>query len=177
MARIKRGNDVMLLKSRHGFYRSYKIELWRTWSLAACLKIISLSLLFFPSFLYHPGARVLQLVLLFFSPFFFFFPLSRVSFFLMFQSKPNFLARIARAVERLLVDEEMKKRVRMRERKKGGVVLTVASNYSTCGWLTTSDHEDPNRKPINRSKHRGQTNLQFAGFEFDQAVIRPANGQ
>lgn len=74
----------------------------------------------------------------------------------MFQSKPNFLARIARAVERLLVDEEMKKRVRMRERERrggGGVVLTVASNYSTCGWLTTSDHEDPNRKPINRSKH------------------------
>lgn len=38
----------------------------------------------------------------------------------MFQSKPNFLARIARAVERLLVDEEMKKRVRMRERERRG---------------------------------------------------------
>lgn len=119
MARIKRGNDVMLLKSRHGFYRSYKIELWRTWSLAACLKIISLSLLFFPSFLYHPCSRA-PTRLAFLSSFFFFPPLSRVSFFLMFQSKPNFLARIARAVERLLVDEEMKKRVRMRERERRG---------------------------------------------------------
>lgn len=119
MARIKRGNDVMLLKSRHGFYRSYKIELWRTWSLAACLKIISLSFLFFPSFLYHPCSRALQLVSLFSSPF---FPLSRVSFFLlMFRTKPNFLARIARTVERLLVDEEMKKRIRMREREREGL--------------------------------------------------------
>lgn len=115
MARIKRGNDVMLLKSRHGFYRSYKIELWRTWSLAACLKIISLSFLFFPSFLYHPCSRALQLVSLFSPPF---FPSLEFLFFSMFRTKPNFLARIARTVERLLVDEEMKKRIRMRERER-----------------------------------------------------------
>lgn len=103
MARIKRGNDVMLLKSRHGFYRSYKIELWRTWSLAACLKIISLSFLFFPSFLYHPCSRA-PTRLTFLSSF---FPSLEFLFFLMFRTKPNFLARIARTVERLLVDEKV----------------------------------------------------------------------
>lgn len=51
---------------------------------------------------------------------------------------------------------------------------------STCGPLTTGATERPapnGRAPINRSERQGQTNLQSAGLEFDQAVIRLPGGQ
>lgn len=77
--------------------------------------------------------------------------------------------------------EKQRERRREKERERGEREKRKAD--CRAGWTDVArawlvnDDEPPNRKPINRSKHRGQTNLQSASFEFDQAVIRLASGQ